>query len=313
MRMTLQSRKLAARDKRDQLVRGLGWFSIGLGLAEFLAPRLVCRFIGVKPRSGLVRLLGLREIASGVGLLSQPEKGPWLKSRVAGDAMDLGLLGMGFLDEDTNVAQLALATTAVAGVTALDVLATREISEDAGMRAPEPGEKCGSVHLKRSLIVNKPPDQLYQMWRNFQDLPKFMLHVLSVQEEGQGRWHWTVKGPAGLQVEWDAEVVQDRPNEFIAWRSLPNADVDNSGSVSFQRAPGGRGTIVRVELRYRPPAGKTGATVAKFLGQSPEKQIAVDLLRFKQMVETGEIARTEGQPAGRARSTSRKFDDVLRS
>src|SRR5437763_1016651 len=193
MRMKLQSRKLAARDKRDQLVRGLGWFSIGLGLAEFVAPRLVCRFIGVKPRSGLVRLLGVREIASGIGLLSQPEKGPWLKSRVAGDAMDLGLMGMGFLDEETNV------------------------------------------------------------------------------------------------------------------------DVDNSGSVSFQRAPGGRGTIVRVDLRYRPPAGKTGATVAKFLGQSPEKQITVDLLRFKQMVETGEIARTEGQPAGRARSTSRKFDDVLRS
>ena len=313
MRMKLQSRKLAAREKRDQLVRGLAWFSIGLGLAELVAPRFVCRFIGVKPRSGLVRLLGVREIASGIGLLSQPEKRPWLKSRVAGDAMDLGLLGMGFLDEETNVGQLALATAAVAGVTALDVLAAKELSEEAGMRAPEPGEKRGAVHVKHSLIVNRPPEQLYQMWRNFQELPRFMHHVLSVQEQGQGRWHWTVKGPAGLEVEWDAEVVQDRPNEFIAWRSLPNADVDNAGSVSFQRAPGGRGTIVRVELRYRPPAGKTGATLAKFLGQSPEKQITVDLLRFKQMVETGEIARTEGQPAGRARSTSRKFDDLLRA
>lgn len=313
MSMKLQSRRLAAKDKREQLVRGLGWFSIGLGLAELLAPRAVCRFIGARPRTGLVRLLGMRELASGVGLLTQPDKSPWLKSRVAGDAMDLGLLGLAFLDEDSNAGQLALATATVASVTALDVLATREMTDQAGMRAPVPGDTRGAVHLKRSLIVNRPPDQLYAIWRKFQDLPRFMQHVLSVQETEPGRWHWTVKGPAGMHVEWDAEVVQDRPNEYLAWRSLPNADVDNSGSVSFQRAPGGRGTIVRVELLYRPPAGKTGATVAKFLGQSPEKQIMVDLLRFKQMVETGEIARTEGQPAGRARSTSRKFDDLLRA
>ena len=309
----MQSRPLDAKNKREQLVRGLGWFSIGLGLTQLLAPRMLCRFIGVKPRSGLVRLLGLREIASGVGLLTQPEPLPWLKSRVAGDAMDLGLLGAAFLDERSNAGQLALATTAVASVTALDVLATKELAEEAGMRAPEPGEARGAVHVKHSLIVNRNPDQLYARWHNFQDLPQFMRHVISVRDLGQGRWHWTVKGPAGTHVEWDAEVVQDRPNELIAWRSLPNADVDNAGSVSFERAPGGRGTIVRVELRYRPPAGKAGATVAKFLGQSPEKQIIVDLLRFKQMVETGEIAKTEGQPAGRARSTSRKFDDLLRA
>src|SRR5207248_4097226 len=117
----------------------------------------------------------------------------------------------------------------------------------------------------------------------------FMRHVVSVSNTGDGRWHWIAKGPAGLRVEWDAEVVEDRPNELISWRSLPDSDVDHSGSVRFERAPGGRGTIVRVELTYRPPAGQLGVGVAKLFGGSPEQQIAGDLRRFKQLVETGEI------------------------
>jgi uncharacterized membrane protein len=313
MGMNLETRRLAVKDNRDRLVRGLGWFSIGLGLAELLAPRMMCRTIGIKPRTGLLRLLGLREIASGVGLLTQPNKAAWMKSRVAGDAMDLGLMGFGFLDGRTNRGQLAVATAAVASVTALDVVCSNELSEGAGMGPPRPGKTRGAVQLKHTLIVNRPPEELYRVWRNFEELPRFMHHVISVSQTDSGNWHWTVKGPAGLQVEWDAEITDDRPGELIAWRSLPNADVDNTGTVSFERAPGGRGTMVRVELSYRPPAGKTGATVAKLLGQSPEKQVTVDLLRFKQMVETGEIARTEGQPAGRARSTSRMFDDLVRA
>jgi uncharacterized membrane protein len=100
---------------------------------------------------------------------------------------------------------------------------------------------------------------------------------------------------------------------MISWRSLPNADVESAGSVRFEPATGGRGTVVRVEMHYRPPAGKAGAWIAKLMGQSPEKQIAVDLLRFKQIAETGEIARTDGQSAGRQRSTSRKYDDLIRA
>ena len=116
-----------------------------------------------------------------------------------------------------------------------------------------------------------------------------------------------------MDVEWDAQIVEDRPNELIAWRSLDGADVDNAGEVRFQAAPQGRGTVLRVRMQYNPPAGKMGAVVAKLLGEAPEKQIAVDLLRLKQMIETGEIARTEGQPAGRTRSTSRRYDDLVRA
>jgi len=125
--------------------------------------------------------------------------------------------------------------------------------------------------------------------------------------------HWIAKGPVGTDVEWDAEIVTDKPNEVISWRSLDGADVKQAGAVRFERAPGGRGTVVRVKLQYRPVGGKLGSAVAKLMGKDPEKQIKIDLYRLKQELETGEIARTEGQPAGRSKSTSRKYDDLVRT
>jgi uncharacterized membrane protein len=169
------------------------------------------------------------------------------------------------------------------------------------------------IQVRRSIIVDRPAELLYRTWRKFGELPRFMQNILSVEERGERRWHWIAKGPAGTRVEWDAELTEDRPNERIGWRSLADADVEHTGWVGFERAPGGRGTVVRVEMHYRPPAGKTGGVIAKLLGKSPGAQIGADLRRFKQMVETGEMARTEGQPAGRPRSTSRLFDDVVRA
>lgn len=313
MQLKLDSYRLSARDNRERMAAGLGWLSIGLGLAELLAPGALCRMMGVEPRRKLARILGLREIASGIGLLTQADKRPWLKSRVVGDAMDLGLMGTAFLDDKTKAGRLGVAMVAVAGVAAVDLLCSNEYECEAGMRPPEPGNARGAVFVRRSLIIERPPEQLYSLWRNLHELPRFMRHVTAVKETSPGRYHWLIKGPGGLQVEWDAEIVEERPNEFISWRSLPYADVDHAGSVRFEKAVGNRGTIVRVELRYRPPGGKVGAKLAQLLGQGPEHQIAGDLLRFKQLVETGEIARTEGQPAGRERSTSRKYDDLVRA
>jgi uncharacterized membrane protein len=219
--------------------------------------------------------------------------------------MDLALLGAALNSADGRRGRVTAATAAVAGVTALDVLCSRQIS-----RSPE--VNISGIHVRKSITVNRPPEELYRFWHNFENLPRFMNHLESVQVNGERRSHWVAKGPAGTSVEWDAEVIHDRPNELIEWRSLEGADVDNSGLVQFQRAPGGRGTVVRVEMEYNPPAGVIGAIVAKLFGEAPEKQVKVDLLRFKQLMETGEIARTEGQPAGRARSTSRKYDDFVR-
>ena len=161
-------------------------------------------------------------------------------------------------------------------------------------------------------MINRSPEEVYQFWRELANLPQFMTHLICVEERSSTQSRWVAKGPGGAPVEWDAEIITDTPNEVISWRSLEGSDVANAGSVRFERAPGNRGTIVRVKMQYRPMAGKLGAAIARLFGQAPEKQIKVDLYRLKQVLETGEVARTEGQPAGRPRSTSRKFDDVVR-
>jgi uncharacterized membrane protein len=126
-----------------------------------------------------------------------------------------------------------------------------------------------------------------------------MEQLESVRVTGPQRSHWIAKAPAGSRVEWDAEIVADEPGKAIAWRSLPGADVDSEGSVRFEAAPGGRGTFVVVELRYRPPAGTAGALVAKLFGKDPARQVATDLRRLKNVIETGEVVSNEG-PSGRA-------------
>ena len=154
--------------------------------------------------------------------------------------------------------------------------------------------------VEKSVTVNRPPEELYRFWRNFENLPRFMKHLESVKVEGGNRSHWVAKGPAGTSVEWDAEVYNEKENEMIAWRSLEGSEVANAGSVHFEPAAGGRGTVVRVVLKYDPPAGKLGAAVARLFGESPAQQIDEDLRRFKQVMESGEIATTAGQPSGRA-------------
>jgi uncharacterized membrane protein len=161
------------------------------------------------------------------------------------------------------------------------------------------------IKVEKSVTVNRSPEEVYRFWRDFQNLPRFMNHLESVTDLGNNRSHWVAKAPAGKTVEWDAEVYNEKENELIAWRSLEGADVDNAGSVRFEPAPEGRGTIVRVTLKYDPPAGKLGSLVAKLWGEEPSQQIEEDLRRFKQVMETGEIPTTEGQPSGRSASAGR--------
>jgi uncharacterized membrane protein len=158
------------------------------------------------------------------------------------------------------------------------------------------------VKVEKSLMINREPAELYRFWHNFENLPRFMNHLEEVRVTGEGRSHWVAKGPAGSSVEWDAEVYNEKENEMIAWRSLEGSQVDNAGSVHFTPAPGGRGTEVRVVLKYDPPAGVIGAAVARLFGESPAQQIDEDLRRFKQLMEAGEVATTTGQPSGRAAS-----------
>lgn len=154
------------------------------------------------------------------------------------------------------------------------------------------------VHVEKSIIIDKSPEELYSFWRDFENLPRFMDHLESVNSVGFNRWHWVAKGPVGTRPEWDAEIYNEKPNELIAWRSL-DGTVTNAGSVHFEPAAGERGTQVKVVLNYNAPGGKVSALLAKLFGQEPGQMIEGDLRRLKQILETGEIARVAGQPSGR--------------
>lgn len=162
--------------------------------------------------------------------------------------------------------------------------------------------KSRGIRVEKSVTINRSPEELYKYWRNFENLPRFMNHLESVRTTGERRSHWVAKAPAGTTVEWDAEIINEKENELIAWRSVEGADVDNAGSVRFQAIPAERGTEVKVQLRYDPPGGIVGAAIAKLFGEAPDQQIEDDLRRFKQLMETGEIATTKGQSSGRAAS-----------
>jgi uncharacterized membrane protein len=162
------------------------------------------------------------------------------------------------------------------------------------------GLAANSIRVEKTVTIqNKSPEELYTYWRNFENLPTFMQKLQSVRIVNETRSHWAAKSPMGNSIEWDAEMLIDRPNELITWASVPGADVENSGSVRFTPAYPGRGTEVKLVLEYSPPGGGITDAVAKVFNQSPEQQIVEDLRHFKMLMETGEIATTEGQSAGR--------------
>jgi uncharacterized membrane protein len=136
----------------------------------------------------------------------------------------------------------------------------------------------------------REPAELYSFWRELENLPKIMSHLKSVEPTDRVRSHWVADGPLGKSVEWDAEIFNDVENELIAWRSLPGSEVDTAGSVRFQALANNSGTVVTVNLKYDPPAGKVGAWVASLLGRDPGRMISEDLNRFKSLMEAGGLA-----------------------
>jgi uncharacterized membrane protein len=153
------------------------------------------------------------------------------------------------------------------------------------------------IHVDEAVTVNKPIAEVYRFWRNFENLPKFMHHLESVAVREAGVTHWVAKGPAGMHVAWDARIINEIDDRVIAWQSLEGSTIATAGSVNFDETA--HGTRVRVHFQYSPPAGKLGAAVAYIFGEEPRLQVRDDLRRFKQLIETGEIPTTEGQPSGR--------------
>lgn len=153
-------------------------------------------------------------------------------------------------------------------------------------------------HITKSITVKRPRQEVFAFWRNLENLPRFMHHLEEVRTAGDTRSHWVTKGPIGSAYEWDAEIVDEEPGEFIAWKTLDGSDVEHVGSVGFSDAPADRGTEVEVDLGYDAPGGKAGALIARLFGEEPGQQITDDLRRFKQVMETGEVLLSEGSPRG---------------
>ena len=282
------------RTSTDTLARGLGLASLALGVPQVAAPDRFAEAVGAVPDAGTRDLtvgIGLRELTAAAGLLLRGSSPTFLWSRVAGDVMDLVLLAGALRRGRPGRGRAVAATAAVAGLTAVDLAAARRSGRGSV-------SSFRGLELTAAVTVARTPQEVYDFWRGLERLPSFMAHLEHVEWTGEGRTRWTAKAPLGTTVTWDAELTEDVRGEVIAWRSLPGADVDNSGSVRFEAAPAGRGTEVRVHLRYALPGGRLGATVARLLGEDPHQQVEDDLRRCKQVLETGEVVRSDGSPEG---------------
>ena len=155
------------------------------------------------------------------------------------------------------------------------------------------------MELTATTTIRKPAPEVYAFWRDLENLPTFMAHLEEVRATGDRTSHWVAAAPFGTDVEWDAEIIDEAPGEKIAWRSTGNADVPNAGTVRFVAAPDGVSTEVHVVLVYDIPGGTVGKAVAKYFGEEPHQQLDDDLRRLKQVLETGEVVRSDGAPWGK--------------
>jgi uncharacterized membrane protein len=293
-----QSSESATRVARQrQAAQRLGYLSLALGLGALLMPSRVARISGLEQHRSLLPLIGLRELTSGVGLLTAKKKAPWLWSRLVGDGMDLSVLLSSALGvRNPNRMNAAITTAVVAAVTAADVAASVRSSigtDPAGtISAPD-------AYVASSIIVNKSAQECYQFWRNPGNLTRIspMLESVTVLDERTSRW--VVRGTAGTRIEWHSRITADAPGDRIAWRSTEGGDLYHAGVVSFQKARGGRGTLVNATMHFKVPGGRAALSLAKVLGVDPRTEIREDLRRFKQFLEAGEIPTTRGQPSGR--------------
>jgi uncharacterized membrane protein len=263
----------------ELLAWGLGWFSIGLGVAQLLAPRALARAAGLPIPPTLTRLCGVREIGCGLGILGDDQPTAWVQARVAGDALDLATMAAGLL-VGPGVARrrVGVATAVMAGIAAIDLYCSRQLAARDRRAAPQ--------HVTATVDVACGREEVYEFWRNLANLPRVMPHLDSVQVLDEVHSHWVAKGPAGTRVEWDAEIIDDAPNERLAWRTVEGSQIYNAGSVQVRSAGPGM-TRVTLELLYHPGAGSFGVAVARFVGRDPRRKVYADLHAFKRLIESG--------------------------
>lgn len=278
------------------LARTLGLVSLALGVPAVAAPDAVSRLVGVDDSATAPRVVsavGYRELVHAVTLLVGSPTTVW--TRVAGDVVDLVTLGQALAHRSGERRTRVTATTAVvAGLTAVDLVAALR-SRGSGQHGRG---RPGPLVAQAATTIRRSPRQVYDYWRDLENLPTFMTHLRSVTDDGGGRSTWTADAPIRRSVRWQAELTGDVPGQRISWKSLPGADVDNSGTVHFAPTPDGEATEVRVRLHYDVPGGAVGRAVARLWGEEPVQQVNDDLRRFKQILETGSVVVSDGLPHG---------------
>ena len=275
------------------LARGLGWFSVGLGLAEILAPRALAQFIGMKPNDTLLRAYGLREMAAGVGILTQADPTLWIQARMAGDVMDLTTMGAAFSSSGAGHNKLAAATAAVVGVTALDVLCAAQLSGSNGAIKPS-----GATVVEKSVTIGRAPEELIAFWRDPSKIGQIVGDWAEVTPDGTGRAHWKVKVPVGQPLEWDAHVHEESPGELLRWHGGHDTPAPVEIALRFCPAEGDKGTEVTLWLRFA-PSGMAGNVLSHLPGLVPATLALKALRAFKSLVETGEIPTLAHNPSAR--------------
>jgi len=290
VRRRLVERGLATPSGAERRATGLGWFCLGIGLVQLIAPSGVGGWIGAddsKRTRAILGGLGARHVAQGlwnlVGQISA--RGAWL--RVAGDAAELAFVGLVTAVAHRDRRPRAIrATSVVACVTALDVVTAFELTR----HPPRPAAM--GVAVREAITVNRRPTDVYDFFRRLENLPRFVSHIDSVDPDGNASV-WRAKAPFGSTVQWRAEIVEDVPGERIAWRSLPGSTVHSHGSVRVRPAPGDRGTELLVSLKYDLPGRSVARRIARLLGYDPRLEVRSDLRRLKQTLELSEVLQSD--------------------
>lgn len=287
----------SAANRTVKLVKGLGIASLGLGLSEILTPAGVATLAGVddtRRTRAVIRMLGIRECGHGAALLLGSEKLVW--TRVAGDVLDIAVLAAGITRSGPGRRSRGLASAAALTVIGgLDLYAALRTT---GNDTPRHASAQRHESLRAAVTVQRAPNDVYNFWRDLENLPSFMYHLQSVTANADGTSQWRANAPVGQPIQWNAQIVDDEPGRRIAWQSLPGSGIANSGRVEFTPDSSGNGTEVRVNIGYQLPGGAIGKAAATLLGESPEQQVNDDLRRFKQIIETGQVLRSDGSPDG---------------
>lgn len=264
-----------------RMAQGLGWYSIGMGLGALLVPGLVRRLAGLRHGSSLLmRLMGARELGTGIALLGSRKPVAALDARILGDVADLIALGVAFARPANGPNRLLASAVTKLGVTALDLIARHDLAghHDRQQRVA----MVTSVH--RAITIDASPEALYAFWRDLPAMPRIMEHLRSVQRIDAVRSRWTAVGPAGMTLSWESEIIDDRPGELISWITL-EGPLESAGVVRFRPSRDRRGTEVVVDMKYHVLGRGLGQAAATLFGLEPGVELERGLVRLKQLFE----------------------------